>query len=423
MLGLILVLTVPGLSRSVQAATIDLLLVYDTTAASWVEDNGGPAAFSLQATEMMNQALDNSGVDLTFRLVHYMYVDYKTSDLLDDLEALQQGEEGLAAAHSARDKYGADLVAMLVDTGSASWYVGISYLLTCRSGQPEYAFSVNAVRSVDIRHTLTHEVGHNLGAHHSRYQASDPGPNDYLDNQYSAGWYFTGSNNIAYHTIMAYNDDGYGNLYVEAPLFSTPLVKWQGEPAGDAYEGDNARLIRETRETVSGYRDPVYNIKAEAAPETGGTVTGGGLYTYGHEATLTAEAEDGYVFVHWIEDGRVVSCGSEYTFTVASQRILKAVFSPGQDQYVITGSVSPEGWGEVSGAGFYAHGSDVDLKASPQEKFAFASWTETWEGLEGSCIVSRNEQISFPAERERSLTARMRPKTLPGVMLLLMDDE
>jgi hypothetical protein len=128
-------------------------------------------------------------------------------------------------------------------------------LLTSYAGIPDYAFTSNAIRSVAISHTLTHEVGHNLGADHSKYQHPDlsPGPNEYLDNQYSAGWYFTGGAK-EYHTIMAYNNDGYGNTYYPAPLFSTPLVSYEGGVAGDAQDGDNARLLRYTMDTVASYK-------------------------------------------------------------------------------------------------------------------------------------------------------------------------
>ncbi len=236
------------------ATTIDILLVYDTTATAWVAGNGGMAAFSQDAVNRMNQAMQNSNVDLSFRLVHAMSVNYTHKSFNTDLDSLKGGFGAFSAVHAARNTYGADLVAMLVDTGSLYGTVGLGYLLSSWAGLPNHAFTVNGIRSVNISHTLTHEVGHNLGADHSKYQKDAPGPNPYLDNQYSAGWYFTGTNNTKYHTIMAYDLDGYGNEYQEAPIFSTPLANWQGKVAGDALYGDNSRLIRETMGVVARYR-------------------------------------------------------------------------------------------------------------------------------------------------------------------------
>ncbi len=238
-------------------ATIDVMIVYDTSAKTWVSSHGGMTAFAEDAVARMNQATANSNLSLTFRLVYTGDVSYTHSgNLSTDLNNLQTGTGNLSAVHKKRDSYGADVVAMMVDTGSAYGTVGVGYLLTSYSGQPKYAYSTEAIRAVNISHTLTHEVGHNLGCHHSKYQKDSPGPNTYLNN-YSAGWYFTGTNGAKYHTIMAYNNDGYGNTYSEAPLFSTPLISYQSSPAGDTQDGDNTRNIRGTMDTVAAYRQTI----------------------------------------------------------------------------------------------------------------------------------------------------------------------
>jgi hypothetical protein len=243
--------------RNANATTIDIMLVYDTTAATWVASKGGMATFSQDAVNRMNLAMQNSNVDINFRLVHAMSVPYTSSSLNTSLSAIQGGQGSFASVHTARNTYGADLVAMLIDTGSAYGTVGIGYTLWSWSGIPNYAYTATAIRSVEISQTLTHEVGHNLGAHHAKAQtSSDPGPNTLLTSPtapYSAGWYFTGTNNVKYHTIMAYNYND-SVFYNEAPLFSTPLISHQGTLAGDAANGDNARLLRQTKDITAGYR-------------------------------------------------------------------------------------------------------------------------------------------------------------------------
>ena len=274
------VLTLCSWSRFASAAdtVIDIMLVYDTTATTWVNGNGGMATFSADVVNKMNQATQNSGITLTFRLVHSMSVNYTTTSsptasLSNDLLTMQSGVAPFDTVAAARNTYGADVVAMMVDHGSAYGYVGTGYMMSTWSGNANYAFTVNAIRSVAISHTLTHEVGHNLGAHHSKYQTQDPGPNPTLDNLYSAGWYFTGTDGVKYFTIMGYNLDGYGNSYFPAPMFSTPLLTYMGTPAGNASNGDNARLIRLTMGTVANYRV----IPAlPSAPSIGTAVAGNG---------------------------------------------------------------------------------------------------------------------------------------------------
>ena len=58
---------------------------------------------------------------------------------------------------------------------------------------------------------------------------------------------------------------------------------------------------------------PTYTVTATSA--TGGTVTGGGNYSYGETVTLTATPNSGYNFVNWTQNGSVVSTNATYTFT------------------------------------------------------------------------------------------------------------
>jgi hypothetical protein len=240
-------------------ATVDVLVVYDLTAKSWVDSHAGMSTFAANAIAKMNQATANSGVDLTFRLVDASLVSYTfsgDSSLNTDLAALKNGSGNLSSVHAWRDTSGADIVIMLVDTGSNYGTVGLGYQLTSASlpgGLPNYAYSVCAIRSVYDSETMAHEVGHNFGCDHAKAMLpeTDRGPGIY---SYSAGWYFTGTDLTKYSTIMAYNDDGYGNHYVEAPYFSSPLISYLGIYTGDAADGDNARTLRETMDVVAAYR-------------------------------------------------------------------------------------------------------------------------------------------------------------------------
>ena len=69
-----------------------------------------------------------------------------------------------------------------------------------------------------------------------------------------------------------------------------------------------------------------YDITATANPTAGGTVTGAGTYAHGATCTLTATANEGYVFAHWTEGGTVVSESDTYSFTATENRDLSANF-------------------------------------------------------------------------------------------------
>ncbi len=70
-----------------------------------------------------------------------------------------------------------------------------------------------------------------------------------------------------------------------------------------------------------------FTITAIVNPTGGGDITGMGSYNYGDTCTMTAAANEGYVFMYWTENGEVVSTEAEYSFTVTGDRTLEANFA------------------------------------------------------------------------------------------------
>ena len=69
-----------------------------------------------------------------------------------------------------------------------------------------------------------------------------------------------------------------------------------------------------------------YTIEVSANPTNGGTVTGGGTYNQDQLCTVTAIANNGFIFANWTENGNVVSINASFTFTLSSNRTLVANF-------------------------------------------------------------------------------------------------
>ena len=67
---------------------------------------------------------------------------------------------------------------------------------------------------------------------------------------------------------------------------------------------------------VANFSYEQYMISVSASPAAGGTVSGGGAYTYGQSCTLTATPNSGYTFVNWTRNGSSVSTSPTYNFTV-----------------------------------------------------------------------------------------------------------
>lgn len=272
-----------------QASTVvDMLVAYDRPAAAWAKANGGGVTnLAQQCVARMNGALANNGLDAAFRfrLVGVMAVDADgDGNLNDTLDKVTQKTGAWAAVSAMRDAVGADVVSTMVDTGSAYGTTGLGWSLTqtTASGMrnfSEHAYNVLSVRAAAQSHVMAHETGHNMGAGHADAQTSSPGPQSFI---YSRGFYFTGTDKRAYHTVMAYNNDGYGNSYDPAPLFSDPDNAWAGVPAGDETH-DNAQVLARTYAVVAQFRAQKVALSYDVffSPE------GGALFSDSVTVTLT----------------------------------------------------------------------------------------------------------------------------------------
>jgi hypothetical protein len=77
----------------------------------------------------------------------------------------------------------------------------------------------------------------------------------------------------------------------------------------------------------------------------------------------------------------------------------------------------PDYGGSVEGVGSYNHGDKVCISAGSNRGWVFAGWYE--QGI----LISGNASYEFMADRDRVLTARFKRVGLPGVLMLLLDDE
>ena len=138
-------------------------------------------------------------------------------------------------------------------------------------------------------------------------------------------------------------------------------------------------------------------ITANAVPEEGGTVTGGGAYWIGETCTLQAVANEGYTFVDWIENGQQVSAEPTLSIFVMESHDLQANFSV--NSYEVSVEAQPEEGGTVAGTGIYDYGTTVIVSATPNEHFEFVNWTE--DGV----MVSNSAEYTFTVNRSRHLVA------------------
>lgn len=260
-------------AAGVALPTIDILVVYDLDAASWAKSNGGGIqSFAETSVQKMNTAIANTGLNskFSFRLVGTYEVGGSAGGGLEYALKFASGEyqgtlNGVswAGVQQKRDEIHADIVCVLIDTGGAYGTTGLGWSLMPDSDPASCGCNATSIRAVSQSHTMTHEVGHNMGAGHSD-QMADKGNCGPQYHSYSSGYYFT-ANGTKYYTIMAYNTDGYGNYYTEVPYFSSPDYKYNGVAVGDATHNNSLTLSLTYSTIVNNRKGPVDAAQVGAA--------------------------------------------------------------------------------------------------------------------------------------------------------------
>ena len=217
-------------------ATIDLAVVY-TPAVRTVSGNI-EAVIDLMVLEI-NQALRASGVPHRIALVGRSEVQYAESgDHRDDLNRLANPSDGyMDEAHALRDQVGADLVHLIVHELEPE---------TCGRAYIQGPFSV-AQRFCGGR-IFAHELGHNLGLRHDRYQVlhheSGPYPNPAYGYVNPQGLAQDRSPARRWRTIMSYpaQCDYYFFSCTQLLRFLNPRQTWNDDPMGVAYGAGGSGL-------------------------------------------------------------------------------------------------------------------------------------------------------------------------------------
>lgn len=260
-----------GLSPDVASgshSTIDLMVVYTRDARDFMENGSSTNLFIAEIVNRSQMALDASNVLINLNLVHAVETAYDEdpNNSYQTLNRLTFMDGYMDQVHQLRDDYQADLVTMFAkvnDTGGLGW------ILDSHSGSPSYAFSLNRVQQLEYTYTMAHELGHNMGNHHSRNQNNSPAPAGGGLNEYSTGWRWTGDNGQGYVSVMTYMEGDQ-----ESPHFSNPDITYEGQPTG-SYNGqyapaDNARSMNEIRGVLAGYRtSPVPAAPTLNSPQNG----------------------------------------------------------------------------------------------------------------------------------------------------------
>lgn len=140
-----------------------------------------------------------------------------------------------------------------------------------------------------------------------------------------------------------------------------------------------------------------------------GSVTGGGIFDYGKDITVSAIAQKGYAFEGWYEKGIRISTATNYSFTVNTDRSLEARFI--KNTFTITvkygKQVDMQGKADnITGLkSSYNYGETATLTAKfIGARYNWLGWYDVYEGyFSGKAPLSRNETYSFVVTRDITL--------------------
>ena len=236
---------------------IDILVAYTPRAKA---EQGNIDAFIQFAIDNIHRIYRNSSIELRLRLVKKHQVSYtQTSNMKTDLRRLTftAGDRGgndplgyMDEVHGLRDRYGADLVVLIVGQETAA-ACGIAWRPRFQQSPARdhsgLGFSVTAQNCESLTyHTFAHEIGHNQGAAHDPFNTVGA---------YTFPWGHGFCNNTEdWNTIMSYARNGAGSCRREIEYFSSPILRYQGTPTGDAAVRNNRLVLLTTAEQVANFR-------------------------------------------------------------------------------------------------------------------------------------------------------------------------
>jgi hypothetical protein len=235
---------------------IGVLVVYTPSARDVAGGSSALLDIVNLAIDYANISYDNSDIDIRIYLSNFRLVRYTDVNPGTDLARIKDPADGyMDIVHTWRNTMDyADLVTLIgcepATPGPCSPATGVADLYNPSLPDPSaYGFSWLAVHSVS--YILAHELGHNMGGGHARWNGCNGSA------YYACGY---GVDAGGFHTVMAYNcPSGYCK---GVQHFSNPDVSYcdggscwpTGRSIWSSNSADNARMFNISGPVISSWR-------------------------------------------------------------------------------------------------------------------------------------------------------------------------
>jgi uncharacterized repeat protein (TIGR02543 family) len=223
---------------------------------------------------------------------------------------------------------------------------------------------------------------------------------------------------ITYLTLTAVPSAGYvfdswsGHTAGIADIQQNPVTFQMGDRT------DNNRVIA-ANFTLSDLR---YTLTASSDPSSGGSVRldpeqPSEGYPVNRSVTVTAVAQAGYVFRHWVGD----AAGTENprTILISEDKSITAIFNPTVTTYCSpseAGSVSLEPIQSING---YTVGTEVTVTAEAAKGYRFDAWEGDASSSDKSITITVDEAKTIIARFERQTSSPWWPWVIVGLAGLI----
>lgn len=163
-----------------------------------------------------------------------------------------------------------------------------------------------------------------------------------------------------------------GGTMATLVAFANPGWEFTGWQDGNT---ENPRTITVTSDAnyTANFRQQSFTLTVAANPANGGNVTGGGSYTYGQTAELTATPNEGFEFLSW-NDGNDMP--NRLVTVIENANYVAHFVDTTTTIYNVMVFPNDPTLGEVTGGGPYPEGAEVTLEAHPFGIVNFIKWDD-----------------------------------------------
>lgn len=199
---------------------------------------------------------------------------------------------------------------------------------------------------------------------------------------------FTASKEL--QSILSINISGHGSVnslnptynYAEiVNIFATPdphmeFVGWLGSGVSQSQQQQTTVEMTADRNLTAVFRPKSYNLTVSTQGQ--GSVTGGGLHSYGSTVVINAVPANGYAFSHWLGYGPD-SNNSNTTLTIQQDHAIVGVFNPIPSTLNVSSGIG--GSALVVESAPYFFDGNYTINATPAAGYSFTHWSGSSSAL------------------------------------------